>query len=154
MVVMPLMRRLLPMPLVLSSIGLRLRARALFSGSEPDESSSIGGGALFLRAAERVMGPKYPSFPLVSEGVGEGDMTRGVCGIAYCEEAMVECMQTGNEGSGEWRMSPDKDARGEVLKYAIAPNPKAVCFLLPRGRGTVGEAGGLRLFWCKASGSP
>ena len=66
---------------------------------------------------------------------------------------MLEWMQTGNEGSGERRMSPDRDARGEALKYAIAPNPRDVCFLLPRGRGTVGEAGGLRLFWYEASGS-
>jgi hypothetical protein len=54
-VVNPLMRRRL-----LSSIGLRLLARALFSGSELDESSSMRGeeGALFLRAAERVVGAK------------------------------------------------------------------------------------------------
>jgi hypothetical protein len=40
--------------------GLRLLVRALLSGSEPDESSSIGGGDVTrcLRVAERVTGPK------------------------------------------------------------------------------------------------
>lgn len=55
-VAFPLIRRRLP-----SSIGLRLRKRALFSGSDPDESSSMRGcdGARpFFRAAERVTGAK------------------------------------------------------------------------------------------------
>lgn len=82
-----------------SSMGLRLLARARFSGSEPDESSSIGGGDctrfLFLRVDERVTGPKYPSFPLpTSEGVGEGEITRGVLGIWYCfEDSMASRQQ-------------------------------------------------------------
>lgn len=108
--VRPLIRLLPPW-----RIGLRLLARALFSGSDPDESSSIGGGEggrLFLRAAERVTGPKYPSFPLASEGVGDGDMTRGVCGIWYClEESMACCQQGGKEGRVGARMTPVSDTR-------------------------------------------
>lgn len=85
--------------------------RARFSGSEPDESSSIGGGdwSLFLRAEARVTGGKYPSFPLpASEGVGDGEMTRGVWGIWYClDEAMAERKQVVKYGSGGARMRPD-----------------------------------------------
>ena len=40
-------------------------------------------GLCFL-AAERVTGAKYPSADSeTSEGVGEGDITRGVAGIGY-----------------------------------------------------------------------
>lgn len=55
--VRPLILRL-PMPP--SSLGLRLLARALLSGSELDESSSMGGGDVIrcLRVDERVTGPK------------------------------------------------------------------------------------------------
>jgi hypothetical protein len=57
-------------------MGLRLLVRdLLLSESDPEEFSSMRGGA-FLRVAERVTGPKYPS--LRSDGVGDGDMTRGV----------------------------------------------------------------------------
>lgn len=82
--VKPLIRLLfMPVP---SRTGLRLLARARFSGSrsEPELSSSgiVGDFAREPRAIERVMGPKYPSLLLgVSEGVGEGEMTRGVEGI-------------------------------------------------------------------------
>jgi len=43
----------------------------------------MGGGEVTLEARdiERVTGPKYPSLPLLSEGVGEGDITRGVLGM-------------------------------------------------------------------------
>jgi hypothetical protein len=105
----PLIRRRLP-----ARMGLRLLARALFSGSDPDESSSIGMGLCIfcLRAAERVVGPKYPSLPLSSEGVGDGDMTRGVCGIWYCLEESMACRQhAGKEGSGGGRMRPVKSQR-------------------------------------------
>ena len=69
----------------------------------------MGGGdvTFCLRLAERVTGPKYPSFPLSSEGVGDGEITRGVCGIEYWfEEDMARCQQSGNAGSGAHRMSP------------------------------------------------
>jgi hypothetical protein len=66
------------------------RARARFSTlesePEPSFSSVIGGGDLFLWdfAAERVTGAKYEScLSETSEGVGEGEMTRGVEGIGY-----------------------------------------------------------------------
>lgn len=69
----------------LSSRGLLLRGRARFSGSEPELSASsrTGGGEVTLvaRDSDLVMGPKYPSLEVVSEGVGEGDMTLGVAGI-------------------------------------------------------------------------
>ena len=81
----------------------------------------MGGGdcTRCLRAADRVTGPKYPSSLLVSEGVGEGDITRGVCGIWYWrEEAMAFCQQRGNEGSGGHRMSPVRDRRACAQKYA------------------------------------
>jgi len=71
-------------------IGLLLFDLALLS-SELESvfsstSSSIGicEAAFFL--ADRVTGPKYPScddsLVLLSEGVGDGDMTLGVAGIA------------------------------------------------------------------------
>lgn len=78
-------------------MGLRLLTRALLlSGSELDESSSIGGGDVicFLRVDECVVGPKYPSLALpASEGVGEGDITRGVFGIWYCREVSIASRQ-------------------------------------------------------------
>jgi hypothetical protein len=91
---------LLPTPPLLSKTGLRLLALARFSGSELDESSSIGGGdvyCLLLRVDERVTGPKYPSFWLpTSDGVGLGDMTRGVLGIWYWrDDSMAERQQVG-----------------------------------------------------------
>lgn len=64
------------------SIGLRLRVRALESSglSSSSISSSTGSGvASLLLAADRVIGPLYPS---CSDGVGLGDMTRGVDGMA------------------------------------------------------------------------
>lgn len=70
----------------------------------------MGGGdvTFCLRLAERVTGPKYPSFALVSEGVGEGDITRGVWGIAYWrDDAMACCQQRGKAGSGAARMRPE-----------------------------------------------
>jgi hypothetical protein len=108
--VMPLIRLRLP-----SSIGLRLLVRARFSRSELELSSSIGGGdgaRRFARAAERVTGPKWPSRALVSEGVGEGDITRGVLGIWYCfEDAMACLQQRGKDGRADGRMRPDKVVR-------------------------------------------
>lgn len=98
-------------------MGLRLLARARFSGSEPDESSSMGGGdctrCLLLRVDERVTGPKYPSLPLpASEGVGDGDITRGVFGIWYCLEASIALrQQVGKYGNGGARMTPERVER-------------------------------------------
>ena len=42
------------------------------------------------RAAERVVGAEYPSLDrdLLSEGAGEGEMTRGVSGIASWEDIL------------------------------------------------------------------
>lgn len=38
----------------------------------------------------RVSGAKYPSLlAFLSDGVGEGDMTRGVAGTCDCEAAML-----------------------------------------------------------------
>ena len=64
----------------------RVRARFSRLESEPDPSfsSDIGAGDLCLccLAAERVMGAKYEScLSETSEGVGEGEMTRGVDGM-------------------------------------------------------------------------
>ena len=76
----------------------------------------MGGGdvtVLCLRLAERVTGPKYPSFALalVSEGVGDGEITRGVCGIEYWrEDAMARCQHGGKAGSGAPRMRPVRRA--------------------------------------------
>ena len=69
-----------------SKIGLRLRVRALSRfrlESDPPpfpcSSSSISGGDFTLfRVSDLVTGPKYSSRP--SEGVGVGDITRGVSG--------------------------------------------------------------------------
>ena len=117
--VIPPIRFLFP-----SNNGLRLLARARFSGSDPDESSSIGGGdctrPAFLRAAERVVGPKYPSFSFVSDGVGDGEITRGVCGIWYCLDELMACGKPcGKEGSGEVRMKPVSDRRVFAQKWAM-----------------------------------
>lgn len=50
---------------------------------------------------ERVSGPKYPSL-FLSDGVGDGDITRGVAGTCDCEVAIViECV--GRHGSQVWR---------------------------------------------------
>lgn len=82
----------------LGVIGLRLRVRALSDSTLESDvpsfsfSSSINGGDLtrFL-ATDLVTGPKYPSRPsLWSEGVGDGDITRGVPGIARgCDVAAI-----------------------------------------------------------------
>lgn len=99
---MPVMRRREP-----SSRGLRLRVRALFSGSwsESRSSSSIVGEG--LPRIDRVTGPKYPSFPVLDEslGVGEGDMTRGGLGIGAL--AMARCQQCSKDGREGERALPD-----------------------------------------------
>jgi hypothetical protein len=47
-----------------------------------------------------------------SEGVGEGDMTRGVCGIWYWrEDSMAARQQVGKYGSGGVRMTPERRER-------------------------------------------
>ena len=73
------------------------RVRALLSRleSEPDPSfsSDIGAGDLCLCcfAAERVVGAKYESDRSdTSEGVGEGEMTRGVEGTGYDSPMVVK----------------------------------------------------------------
>ena len=77
----------------------------------------MGGGdcsfCRFLRVEERVTGPKYPSFALpVSEGVGEGDITRGVLGTWYCRVATIAwCQEVGKQGSGGERMRPVRAER-------------------------------------------
>lgn len=74
-------------------IGLRDRVRARFPMLESEQesfpcafsSSEIGGGEDSCRFAdaERVTGVRYPSFESGrSEGVGEGEVTRGVAGIS------------------------------------------------------------------------
>jgi len=69
-----------------ADFGLRLRVLALFSRSESGScSSAMAEGEVARLAAERVMGAKYvPAFSPLSEGVGEGEVTRGVPGIWYC----------------------------------------------------------------------
>lgn len=52
-------------------------------------------------ALERV---KYPPCSLTSEGVGDGDMTRGVSGIWYCE-AIVEEVPTADASGRSSLMS-------------------------------------------------
>lgn len=69
-----------------SICGLRLRLRAReSSGSSscvsPVACSSIASTELKRCVFDLVAGGKYPSFVLLSDGVGEGDMTRGVLGI-------------------------------------------------------------------------
>lgn len=80
-------------------MGLRDRVRARFSREESDPSPSfsfvsscIGSGCgdlgRDLRATDRV---KYPSLAVCSDdsdGVGEGDMTRGVDGIGYVNDIL------------------------------------------------------------------
>ena len=72
--------------------GLLERVRARFSSEEsesdpdPSLSSDMVSGELgrSFREAERVVGGKYEScIPEVSEGVGDGEITRGVPGIGY-----------------------------------------------------------------------
>ena len=78
---------------------------------------------LFLRVEERVTGPKYPSLPLpASEGVGEGEITRGVFGIWYCrEDSIASRQQVGKYGSGGARMTPDSVERALVQIKATSP---------------------------------
>lgn len=85
-------------------IGLRLLDLALRSSSLESVSSSISSSigscdaaAFFL--ADLVIGPKYPSFDasLVSEGVGEGEITLGVPGIWFVEERGM--VKGGKDGS-------------------------------------------------------
>ena len=74
-----------------ADLGLRLRVLALFSRSESVSCSSVmAEGEVARLAAERVAGAKYvPALSPLSEGVGEGEVTRGVPGIWYCCD-MVE----------------------------------------------------------------
>jgi len=67
------------------SMGLRLRVRARrSSGLSSSSSSSTGAGvAIRFRAADLVTGPKYDSRSSISEGVGLGEMTRGVAGMEF-----------------------------------------------------------------------
>lgn len=91
-------------------MGLRDRVRARFSREESEPSPSfsfvsscIGSGCGDLvrarRATDRV---KYPS-PAVcsddSDGVGEGDMTRGVVGIGYAND-IVPAERVCTDGCG------------------------------------------------------
>lgn len=74
------------LPSLRVSIGLRLRVRARRrSGlSSSSGSSSTGAGvASRFRAADLVTGPKYDSRSSTSEGVGLGEMTRGVAGMGF-----------------------------------------------------------------------
>jgi hypothetical protein len=61
-------------------MGLRLLVRARASVKVPGSVTGAGVDALLLRATDRVMGPKYPPFAFVSEGVGVAETTRGVLG--------------------------------------------------------------------------
>jgi hypothetical protein len=66
------------------SIGLRLRVRALQRSELSSSSSSSVAGcgvATRLRAADRVVGPKYDGSRPLSDGVGLGEITRGVEGM-------------------------------------------------------------------------
>lgn len=114
--VKPLMRR--RVLLVGTRTGLRERVRARFSNEESEEPASssaafsgIGCGVLTrcLRVVERVTGAKYESlFPGCdvesdnSEGVGEGDMTRGVEGTWYCCDMMADGGRSGMSGE-QWK---------------------------------------------------
>jgi len=93
----------------LLSTGLLLFVRARFSGSDPELSGSSlmarGDAIPFAFEMDLVMGPKYPSFEPTSEGVGEGDITRGVRGIWYCE-AMADSQESASEGSEGACMRP------------------------------------------------
>lgn len=84
-------------PEILSLIGLRLLDLALRSSVPESVSSSISSfigtretAAFFL--ADLVTGPKYPSFDdsLVSEGVGDGEITLGVAGIRSDEDGITK----------------------------------------------------------------
>lgn len=69
-----------------ADLGLRLRVLALFSRSESGSCSSVmAKGDVARLAAERVIGAKYVLvFSPLSDGVGEGEVTRGVPGTWYC----------------------------------------------------------------------
>ena len=83
--------------------GLLLRDLALRSTLESVSSSissSMGAGdddAFFF--ADLVTGPKYPSFDdsLDSDGVGEGEITRGVAGTLF--EDAKDMLKSGREGT-------------------------------------------------------
>lgn len=88
-----------------ASMGDRLRVRALrrsgLSDSSSSERSSRGCGVgVLLRAAERVTGPEYSTS--FSEGVGLGEMTRGVSGMFFERKDMAN----ENGGSAGQRMAP------------------------------------------------
>lgn len=72
------------------------------------------------RAADRVTGAKYPSRASVSERDGDGDMTRGVSGIALDVLDMFEDFAT-NGGRGENQIKPRKGRAQVCLSLARVP---------------------------------
>lgn len=95
--------------------GLRLLVRAReSSGSSSDvlfasSCSSIGSTELTRATFDRVSGPKYPSLLFLSDGVGEGDITRGVAGTCDCEVAIVS-EGAERHGNQVWRrVSKERD---------------------------------------------
>lgn len=89
------------------SMGDRLRVRDLrSSGASTSSYSSSGmrGVDLRLRVAERVTGRSYETSVSCSEGVGDGEMTRGVAGTAALLRRAD--MVTENGGSAGQEMAP------------------------------------------------
>jgi hypothetical protein len=83
-------------PVIRFLIGLRLFDLALRSSALESVSSSISSSIGACEAAfffaDLVTGPKYPSceVSLVSDGVGEGEITLGVAGILFDAEKDME----------------------------------------------------------------
>lgn len=94
-------------PLILRCFnGLRLLVLALLRSAKVSSSGSASCSSLIAPCAARlfffadlVTGPKYPSFcsalSVVSEGVGLGEMTRGVAGTPLREESMKKVGKQG-----------------------------------------------------------
>lgn len=100
------------------SIGERLRVRDLrrpFASSE--SSSSTVGVALRFLTADRVTGPETSES--CSDGSGDGEMTRGLAGIAALRRVDRVDMMTLNGGSAGQEMAPVTMRRNEASPQKV-----------------------------------